>query len=74
MIPQIFTGRVPFHELSEVQAMLAISQAKKPSRPDYNTDELPDDLWKIMERCWDSDHYKRPHANYNLLGSRGFFV
>ena len=67
MIPQIFTGRVPFHELSEVQAMIAISQAKKPSRPDFNTAELPDDLWEVMEGCWDSDRCKRPHADYELL-------
>ena len=61
--PQILTGSIPFHELSEVQAMLAISQAKKPSRPDLNTAELPDEMWEMIERCWNSNRHIRPDAS-----------
>ena len=66
MIPQIFTERVPFHELSDARAVLAISQAKKPNRPDLNAAELPDKLWKMMERCWDSERDNRPDADWLL--------
>ena len=42
--------------------MVAISHAKKPGRPDPNVTDLPDWMWEMMERYWDSDRDKRPKA------------
>ena len=70
--PKIFTGSIPFHELSEVQAMLSISQAKRPSRPDLKIAELPDEMWEMMERCWDSESQieinARRQSDYDMIG------
>ena len=55
---QVFTGAVPFSNVSSLTAALAIMRGNRPLRPTYPT--FTDGLWKIMECCWDQDPCSRP--------------
>ncbi|KAK7019397.1 hypothetical protein VNI00_018086 [Paramarasmius palmivorus] len=58
---EIITGLVPFHDLSkEAAVLLAILQGKRPSRPLDGV--VPDELWSLMNDCWNSDPTSRPTA------------
>jgi hypothetical protein len=56
--PQVFTGAVPFHNSLHVAAMLAIMSGKRPPRPTHPA--LTDELWALMQRCWDQTPRLRP--------------
>ena len=55
--------------------MVAISHAKKPGRPDPNVTDLPDWMWEMMERCWDSESQieinARRQSDYGMIGVFG---
>ena len=55
---QIFTGAVPFPEYQTITAMLATARGERPPRPTHPT--FTDDLWGLMERCWNHDPHLRP--------------
>jgi len=40
--------------------MLAIVQGRRPSRPTRQT--FTDDVWVLVERCWDQDPHLRPEV------------
>jgi len=42
-------------------AMLAIVQGKRPPRPTHPT--FTEDLWTLIQRCWDGDPHSRPQAS-----------
>ena len=58
---QLFTGAVPFSDHSSMRAMLAIIQGSRPPRPTYPT--FTEDLWMLMQRCWDQNPHLRPDAS-----------
>lgn len=58
---QVFTGAVPFNESLPPAAMLAIVTGKRPPRPPHQT--LTNDLWALMQRCWDQDPHLRPEVS-----------
>ncbi|KAF5353078.1 hypothetical protein D9758_008757 [Tetrapyrgos nigripes] len=59
---EIFTGRIPFHELSQEPAvMLKVLTGKRPKRP--QSPHLNDDIWAIMQECWHQEAGFRPAAN-----------
>jgi hypothetical protein len=58
--PQVYTGAVPFSGSPSPMAMLAIMRGERPSRPAHSV--LTDQLWTLMQRCWDQDPYLRPEA------------
>jgi hypothetical protein len=47
-------------------AMVAILQGKRPERPTHRT--FTDDLWSLMQRCWNHDKDLRPSAS-EVLGA-----
>ncbi|ORY37567.1 kinase-like protein [Rhizoclosmatium globosum] len=65
---EITTGRAPFagEEVLDPQLVINwISVGERPDRRDSNGNEpavheIPDDLWNLIERCWDQDPNKRP--------------
>ena len=78
ILTQAFTGNVPFHPYSPPAAMLAILGAKRPERP--TNPNLTDELWELMEHCWNQDPHLRPemsvvlgilHGSSVLLSSQG---
>jgi len=73
---QIFTQEIPFSGVSSFMAMVAITQGKRPSRPTHLA--FTENLWTLMQRCWDNDPHLRPKASevlqtlHALSASRSF--
>ena len=61
---QVFSGAIPFSDSSSVVAMLAITQGERPLRPAHPT--FTDDMWTLMQRCWDHDPHLRPEVSHIL--------
>ncbi|KAF9450092.1 kinase-like protein [Macrolepiota fuliginosa MF-IS2] len=65
---EIFVDAVPFHEIThDLSVILAIVKGKKPSKPSDNSKPftswgLTDNIWNLMEQCWDSNPQHRPTA------------
>jgi len=57
---QVFTGAVPFDNSPLLTAMMAIMKGDRPQRP-TNT-ACSDELWAIMQRCWDQEPRRRPEV------------
>ena len=53
---QVLTGDVPFGDKSDWEAISAVLVGNRPSRPEHCTD----DLWGLIQRCWDEDPGSRP--------------
>ena len=58
---QVFTGVVPFGSDSPVVAILAVVQGRRPPRPTHPT--FTEDLWTLVQRCWDPDPHLRPNVS-----------
>lgn len=56
---QIFSGHVPFHDRQETAAVITvITTNERPLRPVHQ--ELSDQLWEMIEKCWQKDPLQRP--------------
>jgi hypothetical protein len=56
---QVLTGEVPFSsEKMSCMVALAVLKGDRPSRPENPS--LTDDLWVLIQRCWDQDPPLRP--------------
>ncbi|KAL0570642.1 Rho guanine nucleotide exchange factor [Marasmius crinis-equi] len=64
---EIFTGGChPFPELpNEMAVALSVTQGKRPVRP-RNVPKLRNEMWALMELCWDGVPASRPTANQLL--------
>ena len=66
---QILAGRQPFHNMSDVEVILAVYNHEHPSRPPitdhatFHSRGLDDRMWALMEECWNADPDKRPTAS-----------
>ena len=63
---QVFTGATPFDDRTPEEAMEAIESGEWPLRPTHPT--ITDELWGLMERCWDQDPLLRPKVSEVLTG------
>ena len=61
VLPQIFTGAVPFNNSPPAAAMLAIIDGRRPPRPTHSI--FTEKLWILMQRCWNQAPYLRPEAS-----------
>ena len=57
---QAFTGAVPFNNLPDATAMLAVMEGRRPPRPSHPT--FTDELWALTQRCWNDNPRLRPDA------------
>ena len=60
-LPQVFTGAVPFSSSLSPAAMLAIMDGRRPPRPPHPA--LTDQLWALVQRCWDQNSHSRPEVS-----------
>ncbi|KAF7965095.1 hypothetical protein HWV62_45735 [Athelia sp. TMB] len=54
----LFSGDIPFKDIKEYQAMVDISQGKRPKRPSDKRSKmrgLTDQVWAIVEICWNQE-------------------
>ena len=61
---QVFTGVIPFANDTSMMAMMAIMQGRRPPRPAHPT--FTENLWSLMQRCWDPDPHLRPEVSEAL--------
>ena len=61
---QVFTAAVPFSDRSDAQVICAIMQRRRPPRPTHPT--FTENLWILMQRCWDHDPRLRPEVSEAL--------
>lgn len=64
---QIFTGAVPFHELSaDVAVMYKVMQGDRPQR----SSRIPDEVWNLMQECWKENPDERPSSEHVVFRLR----
>jgi len=65
VVIEIFTGNLPFPDLSDLNVYLVVVKGKRPPRP---TDALKLGLssgaWKLVQDCWNKKQYERPDMQY----------
>jgi len=62
---QIFTGKLPFSDLADLNVHLAVMKGKRPSKPvDASKLGLSSKGWKLVEDCWNKKRDKRPEIHY----------
>ncbi|KAF5338827.1 hypothetical protein D9758_012084 [Tetrapyrgos nigripes] len=62
-VVEILTGKPPFPEYKmELHVMIQVLSGTRPPRPAECTDEL----WDLIERCWDESLSQRPGAGWIL--------
>ena len=66
---QVYTGAVPFSNSIPAAATLAIMAGKRPPRPTH--EQFTDELWMLMQHCWDQDPLSRPEISEVFKVLRG---
>ena len=56
---EVFTGRVPFHDIPDVALVVAISKNKRLERPE-GAKELTGKIWELLCLCWKHNPGDRP--------------
>ena len=59
---KIYTGHVPFHEIArDSRVMKKVLEGSRPPRL-ADTSLLSDEIWKVVEMCWNQEFRDRPSA------------
>ena len=62
---QIFTGKFPFPDDTDMNVHLMVMKGKRPSKPaDASKLGLSSTAWKLVEECWNKKRDKRPEMEY----------
>ena len=60
---KIYTGRIPFHKITrDSTVMKKVLEGSRPPRP-ADTSLLSDEIWKVIEMCWNQEPQSRPSAD-----------
>ena len=58
---EVFTGRIPFEEQKNEAVVLRILRGGRPEMPENGQAVgLTDEMWKLLESCWQENPRKRP--------------
>ena len=58
---EVFTGRIPFEEQKNEAVVLRILRGGRPEMPENcQAVGLTDEMWKLLESCWQQNPRKRP--------------
>jgi serine/threonine protein kinase len=72
---QMFSEDYPFPDISsDFQVMYAVKRGRRPTRPTKKKSQtrgLNDDVWNIIEACWNQDPNMRPSASKVVEYLRG---
>ena len=63
---QVFTGDTPFSGHLSTEVIVLVLRGKRPRKPTHPT--FTEDLWSLMQCCWDHDRNSRPTAS-EVLGT-----
>ncbi|KIM87637.1 hypothetical protein PILCRDRAFT_815214 [Piloderma croceum F 1598] len=76
---EMFSGEFPFHDICDYNLIFILKGGKRssrpleppePSGPSPKTRGLDDDMWLLIEACWDQDPAKRPGADHIVKSLR----
>jgi serine/threonine protein kinase len=74
LLSQIFSGQMPFHDIKkDYKVISAVMDGKRPRRPMHDIGHirgLDDDIWSIIESCWNQEWAHRPIAHQIVLQLR----
>jgi hypothetical protein len=62
----VFTGAIPFSGSLNHAVMVSILKKDRPERPEHPT--FTEELWSLMQHCWDDAQDSRPQAT-EVLGT-----
>jgi len=66
----MFSGDWPFHDVgNEFQIMFAVQSGKRPLRPSHDLSRirgLNDEIWHLIEMCWNQEPSQRPTSDQVL--------
>jgi len=58
---EVFTGKIPFEDQKNEAVVLRISRGGRPEMPgDAQAVGLTDEMWKVLESCWQQNPKRRP--------------
>jgi hypothetical protein len=63
---QTFSGHRPFHNFTDFQISMLVIRGQRPAHPsaeECGRTGLKDDVWKLIESCWDQQPDRRPIAS-----------
>ena len=64
---QVLTGLRPFHQLCTYEPVPAVLRGERPERPlDAEALGFSDELWRLVQLCWDESSATRPTAQQLL--------
>ncbi|KAI9571670.1 kinase-like protein, partial [Boletus coccyginus] len=70
---QTLSGKPPFHGIQRVaQIVIMISRGCQPPRePGWDGRDIPEELWKFVQACWEKSPCKRPSSEkiVSFIGS-----
>ena len=61
---QVYTGATPFSNGSPFATALAVLRGERPNQPTHPA--FTENLWTLVQRCWDQDPNLRPKASEAL--------
>jgi serine/threonine protein kinase len=64
ILMQVFTGAIPFGNCLDFQVMVATMEGRRPPRPTHPI--FTEQLWTLMQQCWNHDPHLRPEASEAL--------
>ncbi|KAG8922984.1 hypothetical protein FRC01_013368 [Tulasnella sp. 417] len=60
LVLEVLTDQPPYCQLAYAQAMIQITQQKKPSPDDHPCLPASSPLWELLQRCWSTSPDERP--------------
>ena len=66
---QVYTGTIPFSESTHEGAVFIMIAGERPPRPTHQ--QFTDQLWTLMQRCWDQNPHSRPEVSEVVKVLRG---
>ena len=58
---KIYTGHIPFHIARDSTVIMKVLGGSRPPRP-ADASLLSDEIWKVIEMCWNQEPQDRPSA------------
>ena len=60
---EVFSGQKPFAQFREPTVIRKVMEGERPERPQGSVGtRFADDMWRMVERCWESRPENRPDA------------
>jgi len=61
VVIEVFTGKAPFYGIPPNTVAVGVLSGNRPARPTHPS--LTNNLWKMIERCWNQNLKKRPRIS-----------